>query len=367
MSLSSPTEPRAETQVDSRVDRAAAYSWRLLVIAAVVFATFWLLGQLLVVVIPIAVALLLTRALSGPANWLTDRGLPRGVAAGAILLLFLATLALLLGAVGASIATEFDELGPTLSEGIDDVQDWLVDDSPFDVDRERLADLREQASARLSDLAESSGGTIASSAVLAVEFIAGLLLALIVTFFFLKDDDVIVQRGLRTVREDRRDELHALGRRAWATLGGYLRGVAFLGVLEAAIIGVTVWLAGGGLVGAVVVVTLLGAFVPIAGAILAGVVAVMVTLVTAGPTAAAVVAVVAVVVQQLDNDLLAPFIYGKSLQLHPLVILLSIAAGTALFGVVGALLAVPVVSVALNMFDESRNPELERDRSEAEA
>lgn len=355
-----PIERGPTTTVDRRLDRAAAYSWRLLVVAAAVAATTWLLGQLLVVVLPVVVALLLSRALRGPVAWLTERGLPRSVAAGATLILFIGVVGLLVGAVGASIATEFDDLGSTVSEGFDDVQDWLVEDSPFDIDRDQLANLREEAGAWLTDVATSSGGSLASSAVLAVEFVAGLLLALIVTFFFLKDDDAIVRLGLRTVRPDRRPELRALGERAWSTLGGYLRGVAVLGVVEAVIIGAAVWLAGGDLVAAVVVITFLGAFVPIVGATFAGVVAVLVTLVTAGPTAAIVVAVVAVVVQQLDNDLLAPFIYGKSLQLHPLVILLSIAAGTALFGIVGALLAVPVVSVVINVLDESRNPVLTR-------
>lgn len=350
-----------ERAVDRRVVFAASYSWRILVIAAAVAAVVWLLGQLLVVVIPIAVALLLTRALLPVTHWMANRGLPRSLAAAATLLLFIVVVALLMGAVGASLAAEFDDLGTTVSSGVDDVEKWLIEDSPFDIDSERLMELRDEAGSRLSSLVQSSGGTLASSAVLAVEFLAGLLLALIVTFFFLKDDDKMVRLGLKVVREDRRDELHALGRRAWTTLGGYLRGVALLGILEAVIIGVTVWLAGGGLVAAIVVLTLLGAFVPIAGAIFAGVVAVLVTLVTVGPTAAAVVGVVALIVQQLDNDLLAPFIYGKSLELHPLVILLSIAAGTALFGIVGALLAVPVVSVVLNVMDESRNPALSRD------
>jgi len=176
----------------------------------------------------------------------------------------------------------------------------------------------------------------------------------------MKDRDTFIGLGLRTVRPDRRPTLRALGERAWRTLGGYLRGVALLGIVEAAIIGAAVWLVGGNLVAAVIVVTLLGAFVPIVGAVIAGVVAVLVTLVTAGPTPALIIAVVAIVVQQLDNDLLAPVIYGRSLQLHPLVILLGIATGSALFGFVGALLAVPVLSVALNVIDEGRHPTIER-------
>lgn len=352
---------RPRWRVDPRVERVAAYAWRLLVIGAAVYGVLWLLGQLLIVVIPIVVALLLTRVLLRPSAWLRGRGVPNSLAAALALVGLLAVLALLLVAVGASISSELDQLGTSLSEGVDNVETWLVEDSPFDIDQARLTDLREQAGKRASSLVSTSGGSIASGALLAVEFVTGMLLSLIVTFFMLKDHETMVDVGLRVVRPTRRPELRALGLRAWGTLGGYLRGVALLGVVEAIIIGAAVWLVGGGLVAAVVVVTLLGAFVPIVGAIVAGAVAILVTLGTAGLTSAIIVAVVALVVQQLDNDLLAPVIYGKSLQLHPLVILLGIAAGSALFGIVGALLAVPVISVVLNVIDESRNPHIERD------
>lgn len=353
---------KRSVRVDPRLERTAAHAWRLLVIGVAAAAALWLLGQLLIVVIPVAVALLLTRALLAPTRWMRERGVPRSLAAALTMVLFLIAAALLFVGVGASIAGEFDELGSTVSQGVDDLETWLVEDSPFDIDRERLEDLRSQVGDRLSSVVSSSGGAVATTAGVAAEVLTGLLLALIVTFFFLKDHASMVSTGLRVVRADRRAELRALGTRAWATLGGYLRGVATLGVVEATIIGVTVWIVGGRLVAAVVVVTLLGAFVPIVGAVVAGVVAVLVTLVTAGSTPAIIVAVVAVVVQQLDNDVLAPVVYGRSLQLHPLVILLGIAAGTALFGFVGTLLAVPVISVVLNVIDESRNPRIERER-----
>jgi predicted PurR-regulated permease PerM len=330
------------------------------VLAAALYALLWLVGQLLVVVIPVAVAILLTRALLRPTVWLHDRGVPESLAAAVVLFAFLAITALMLVGVGANIAGEIDQLGTTVSEGIDDVETWLVEDGPFDLDRDRVEDLRDQAGDRVADMFASSGGTIRSGALLAVEFAAGIVLALIVTFFVLKDHQKMVGLGLRAVRPDRRAELRALGEGAGATHGGYLRGVAILGIIEAVIIGRAGWVVGGQLAVAVAVVTLLGAFVPLVGAIVAGLVAVLVTLVTAGPGAAAIIAVVALVVQQLDNDVLAPVIYGKSLQLHPLVILLGIAAGSALFGFVGVLLAVPVISVLLNVLDESRNPTIER-------
>lgn len=347
-------EPRTIT-VDRRVQRLAAYSWRILVIAAALVALLWLVGQLLIVVIPVVVALFITRALLRPAAWMRSRGLAASLAAALTVALFIGAVAAVLIGVGASVAGEFDQLGTTVTQGIDDVETWLVEDSPFDISRSRVTELRGQVKDRATEIV-STGGAVESTAMLAIELLAGVLLSLIVTFFLLKDHDAIVNASLRLVAEERRDHLRLLGIRAWATLGGYLRGVALLGVVEAIIIGGTVWIVGGTLVAAVFVVTLLGAFVPIVGAIVAGLIAILATLVTAGPTAALIVTAVAIVVQQLDNDILAPVIYGKSLQLHPLVILLGIAAGSALFGLVGALLAVPVISVVINVLDESRHP-----------
>jgi hypothetical protein len=127
-----------------------------------------------------------------------------------------------------------------------------------------------------------------------------------------------------------------------------------LGIVEATIIGVTLFLAGGDLVGPVVIITFLGAFIPIIGAFLAAVIAVLVALVTGGVGTAVIVAIVAFVVQQLDNDLLAPVIYGRALSLHPVSVLLSVVAGGALFGLAGTVLAVPVVAVVVNVWKELR-------------
>lgn len=142
--------------------------------------------------------------------------------------------------------------------------------------------------------------------------------------------------------------MRAAAERVWEAAGGYLKGAALLGQVEGIAIGVTLWAVGGSLAIPVAVITFIAAFIPIVGAIVAGVVATLVALATAGLTPAIIVAVVAFVVQQFDNDLLAPVIYGKSLQLHPLVILLGIAAGGALFGLVGTFLAVPLLAMGIN-------------------
>jgi predicted PurR-regulated permease PerM len=223
-------------EVNRRVRWAAAYAWRLLLIAALAYATLRLVGELLLVFIPIAVALLLARALLGPTKWLERRGLRPALAAIVTLLGFVLIFSALIGTVGASIATEFSELGPTLSQGIDDIEAWLVEDSPFDVDQRRLDELRSQAGDRLASLASSAGGSLAASAILAFEIVIGAFLSPVITFFLLKDRDALNRLFVGMAPTPRRPDIHALGERAWTTLGGYLRGIALLGAVAVVVV-----------------------------------------------------------------------------------------------------------------------------------
>ena len=341
--------------VHPSVARLAAYSWRLIVIGVVALAALWLVGRLRVAVAAILIAVLLTRALSPISSWLRRHRWPRGLAAATALLVFLLVLVGLAAAIAPSIADEAGSLGPTVTRAVDDIEDWLVDDSPVNVDRVTIDRLRERAAEGIEDLFRVSGGTVIDGAVAAAEVIAVLFLSVLLTFFMLRDGGRFVSWVFRRVRPGRRQHLQKAAERGWSTLGGYLRGVVVLGAVESVFIGLTLLLAGGGLVVPVMIVTFVGAFVPIVGAIAAGVIAVLVALVTGGPGTAITVAVVAVVVQQLDGDLLAPVIYGRALNLHPVVVLLSVTAGGALFGFAGTVLAVPVAAVTVNVGRELRS------------
>ncbi len=190
----------------------------------------------------------------------------------------------------------------------------------------------------------------------------GAVLGLIITFFAIKDGDrfLIWARGLLPPR--RRELADVLARQAWTTLGGYLRGAALLGVVEGAVIGLALTLVGAKLALPVAVLTFMAAFVPLVGAVVAGAVAVLVALATAGLDGALILLVVAVLVQQFDNDLLAPLVYGRALNLHPVVVLLAITTGGALFGLLGSFLAVPFTAVVVNVVAagrdyQARNPD----------
>ena len=337
------------------VARAGAYSWWLIGIGIVGLGVVWLATRLWVLLLAAAVAALLARALDSPARFLRARRVPRALVAVMVLVGFFLALAGIGALLTPTIASEFDDLGPTIEDAVDDLEDWLVEDSPFDVDRQDVQDFRDDANDRVGEWLESQSGTIISGTVLVFEAFAGIVLGLVTTFFLLKDGDRFGSWFVRRFPDRHRDRARRLGARAWRTLGGYLRGSATLGAIEAVIIGTTVWLVGGGLAVPVAVITFFAAFVPFAGAIVAGLIAVLVTLVTAGFTAAVVVAIVALAVQQLDNDLLAPYVFGKNLELHPLIILVAITAGGTLFGMFGTFLAVPVSAVAINMLAELRD------------
>jgi predicted PurR-regulated permease PerM len=251
-----------------------------------------------------------------------------------------------------SMVDEFADLGPTIEDAYQDVEDWLVEDSPFDVDRARLEELEEQARDAAGNAVSGSSSVVVQGAVLLFEMVAALVLALVLTFFFVKDGERFQRWALSRVHDERRDVARRVANRGWSTLGGYLRGSALLGVIEGIIIGVTLWLTGASLIIPVALITFAAAFVPFVGAVVAGVLAVAVALATAGPGAALVVGIVALIVQQFDNDLLAPVVFGRTLDLHPVVILLVIASGGALAGLMGVFLAVPTAAIVLNVLAE---------------
>jgi predicted PurR-regulated permease PerM len=339
----------------------AAYGWRLIIIAAAGIGVFWALSELWVLVLTVVVALYLVRVLDAPNRWLRSRGLPPAAAALTCVGLFIAGVGLLGWLLVPVIAEEFSELGPTLSQATDDVERWLIEDSPFDIEQADLDRWRESATDAASEAAQSSSDSIVSGAIAFFELLTGLILALVTAFFMLKDGPRFQRWTTGHFPTDRQPLVVRLGRRAWTTLGGYLKGVGILGTLEGAVLGITIALVGADLAWPVAIITLLAAFVPIVGAIVAGIIAVLVALATSGVQAALVVAVVAVVVQQLDNDLLAPVIYGRSLQLHPLAVLFSVVAGGALFGLGGTILAVPFTAVVINVLAEARQADDEHD------
>ncbi len=339
-------------KVPRTLEVLTAWSWRLLVVGAAILAGILLIARLRIVLLPVGIALLLTTVLLPVRKAMTGRGVPLPAAMLGTVAVFFGGLTLVGMLIVPPLVDEFSDLDATLEEAADDVEEWLID-GPLGLDAEFVADSRERIEASADEISVSDGALL-DGATLVGEIFAGLLLALVVTFFLVKDGPLIQRAFLSMLPEQRHPQLRAAGNGAWRALGGYLRGAAALGVVEGIAIGITLVLVGADLALPVAALTFVAAFFPFVGAIVAGIIAVAVAFVTAGAASAGIVAIVAVVVQQLDNDLLAPVIYGKALELHPLVVILALTTGAALAGLAGAFIAVPVTAVSVRAFVGAR-------------
>jgi predicted PurR-regulated permease PerM len=333
------------------LDRAAAVTWKSLVVAGGVAVAVLALARLRILVLPAIVALLLATGLVPPVDRLQRVGLPRLVAVWLVLLASIGVLSGVVVLVAPTISDQFADLGPTVQEGIEEVENWLVE-GPLDLSREEMERYRTE----IVEQVQASGGSIASGvlagAILAGEVVAGILLVLVLVFFFVKDGDKMCRFALDQVREENQALLRGLGRRVWTTIGGYLRGTALVALVDGVIIGIGLWIIGVPLVIPLSLLVFFGGFFPLVGAVVTGAVAVLVALVSGGPGDALLVLGVVVIVQQVESDVLAPLVLGRAVRLHPVVIIGALTAGVVIGGLIGAFLAVPVAAVAVAVSSE---------------
>lgn len=332
--------------------RTSVVSAALLALAGIGWLLFWFLLRLPLVTVTIAVALLLTAVVQPINRWLADRGLPRALAA---LLSVLLLLGVLVGSgflIGFRAADQLRNLTRPLAAGIDRIRVWLID-GPLGLDPQQVTQARNAVVDRIFRLAPEPTA-VASVALYAL---AAVLLVAFLTFFLLKDGASMWAWVLRLVPARRQDQVDGAGSAAWGTLSRYVRGVIVVALIDAVGIGATLLVLGVPLWASLTLLTFLGAFVPLFGATVSGAVAVLVTLVTNGLTDSVIVLIAVLVVQQVEGNILHPLIVGRALRLHPTVILVAVTAGSLLWGLAGALLAVPLVAVAYRVLNYLReNP-----------
>jgi predicted PurR-regulated permease PerM len=316
----------------------------LLVIAAAVIAAFWAAGQLRLVILPVGVALVLATFLHPPAVALRRRGLPDGLAALLVLVAALGGIGGLVALLAPQTIEEFGELDAGVLGGIETIQRWFIE-GPLDLSQDQIDRAVEQVEDQLRESAEVLGRGALMGALMMVEAIAAGLLAIVVLFFFLKDGERIWAWLCGLAPPHRREVIREAGNRSWTALAGFLRGQALVALFDAVFIGIALVLIGVPLVLPLVVLTFFAAFVPIVGAVTAGAAAVLVALVFEGFVPALLVLGAVIAVQQIESNIFEPVVVGKTVKLHPLAILLAVALGLAIAGILGALVAAPLVAV----------------------
>lgn len=322
--------------------RASIRSAQVLLVGALSWAILWSLTRVPLVIIPVLIALILASAISPLVRWLTGHGWSRTLATVTSFVGILAAFGGVITGVVALVRQQWEELAARALAGVDQLHGFL-NNGPIPVSDQQISAARDSIQTFFTS---SAFGTEAlTGARTAGEILAGIVLMAVVLFFFLKDAEKIRNFLLGFLPADHRTKARLAAERSVIVLGGYVRGTAIVAAIDGLVVGIALAIMGVPLALPLGVFIFIGGFIPIVGATAAGTLAVAVALISNGPVAALIVLAVVIGVNQLEHHFLQPVLMGRVLSIHGLAILLALAAGTILAGVIGALLAVPLTAV----------------------
>jgi len=324
---------------------ASEWSWRLLLVGALLAVIVFLVIQLRLVVIPLLIAILLAALLVPLIDWLHRHGWPRALGIVVSLVALIAVVGGLVFVIVWQVRSGWPDLQQRGVAFVDDARAWLagppfsIGDAQLDNYLDAIWKAVERDSGVLVSGVLSVGSTLGHVA-------AGILLALFATIFLLIDGKGIWRWTVGIAPRRARTALDEAGVSGWTTLVNFVRVQVFVAFIDAVGIGLGATLLQLPLVVPIAVLVFLGSFIPIVGAVATGALAVVVALVYNGWVAALAMLLVVIAVQQIEGHVLQPLVMGNAVRVHPLAVVLAVGAGTLLAGIPGALFAVPFVAVA---------------------
>jgi predicted PurR-regulated permease PerM len=338
------TSSRDDAEVPHSLRIAASWSWRLIVVGVVGWALLRFVGIISIVVIPLAIALLLSALLAPAVGWLLKLRLPRSLATFLVLICGLAAVAGTLTLVVNQFVNGLPQLTDNASDGIRQIQEWART-GPLHLSDEQVDAAIASGQNWINSNTSSLTATGVATATTLAEVVTGALLVLFATFFFLRDGRKIWRFIVRLFPVNARWSLSDAGDASWSTLGSYVRATVLVAFIDAIGIGLALVILDVPFAFPLAALVFLGAFIPIVGASISGAVAVLVALVDEGWVVALIVLGAVILIQQIEGHLLQPLIMGRAVAIHPLVVIIGIASGVVLAGIVGALVAVPLIAV----------------------
>lgn len=314
---------------------------------------FILLGlaieRLRLIFLPLLAALILSAALLPAKHVLTRRGVHNTVAAIAVVASGLAVLGLIGYFTVNTLSSEFADLEVDIEAGfrevLQSVGDWVG------VSEDEIDEAIDDVLGGIRGNADTIAGEIFSGVRLAAELLAGVILLAVLTFLLVKDAESMQRAIARRLGKSRRRDFLVLTSGLFDTLGKYFRGVTIVAFMDAFLIGVGLVIIDIPFALPLAVLTFFGAFIPVIGAVLAGLAAFLIALASEGVTSALIVGGLVLAVQQIEGNVMAPFILGRSISLHPVLVILAVATGGALWGIMGAFVAVPLTAIGVSLLD----------------
>jgi predicted PurR-regulated permease PerM len=338
-------DPGADSSVHPVVRKTAAWSWRLLIIVGALVAVVWVVSRLEVIVVPVLLATMVTAMLLPLVDFLDRRGLPRGAAVAAVIVGSI----VVVGGLLTFVVSQFIQGAPALvdqvTQSITNARNSLNSGllSHFSNDQIKSAtdtaiEALKNNQSKLTSGALSTAGTI-------TEIVTGALLMLFTLIFLLQGGRNIFAFVTKIFPTTVRGRVRDASRAGFHSLIGYVRATFLVAFVDAVGIGTGLAIMGIPLALPLASLVFLGAFIPLVGAVLTGGLAVIVALIAKGWVYALITFGLIIAVQQLEAHVLQPLVMGRAVSLHPLAVVLAITAGGVTAGIVGALLAVPIVAV----------------------
>ncbi|MEY2848220.1 MAG: hypothetical protein RI885_885 [Actinomycetota bacterium] len=322
---------------------AGDWSWRILAVLAVAAVLVFLVVQLRLIVIPLMIAVLLAALLVPFVGFLVRHRWPRGLAVAVAEIGLIAIVSGLVYLVVAQIRAGFPDLQERTLQAYQDFTAFLAD-SFLQISQQ---DIDGYVASLLTSLTGDDGVLVSGALSVgstAGHVAAGLLLVLFATLFMLIDGRGIWQWIVLLFPRRARAAVDGSGTAGWVTLTTFVRVQIFVAAVDAVGIGLIAFFLQLPLTVPIAVAVFLGSFIPVVGAVATGAVAVFIALVYSGPVPALIMLIGVLVVQQIEGHVLQPLVMGTAVKVHPLAVVLAVAAGGFLAGIPGALFAVPVVA-----------------------
>jgi len=322
---------------------SAGWSWRLLLLAGLLYVAGKVASLLYLVIVPFAAAILLTALLQPLTARLRRAGLGPLAATWCTLLLAFAVIGGAVWLVTTRVEAEYPTLVSQVRRTSTQIQNWLAS-SPLHIRTGNLAKISDNFVNFLSQHRSTIEGAALTGGRIVVELLAGVVLCFFISFFLIKDGDRIWSWLLSGLTGDRGRRADLAGHAAWQAVVYYVRGTVAVAAIHAIVMGITLTIVRSPLVAPLALFMFVAAFVPLAGVLIAGTVAILIVLATKGLVAAVIVLAVMVVMNQLEGHLLQPQVVGKMVRLHPLAVILVLAVAGVVAGIAGAVVAVPVTA-----------------------
>lgn len=338
----SPRRPIAD-YVSLPLRVAAAWSWRAIVVGIVIYVAFQAFTNLTALFIPLVIALIVAAPLERLVARMAQIRIHRALGSILAILLVIGVAVGLGWLASNAFVTEAGALRDAAVEGFETFIAWLVD-GPLGISQQQIDELISTVQGFLQDnVSGLASGALSVGSSIGVLF-AGIVIGLVALFFFMRDGRQLWTWTVNLLPDEVVDRADRAGQHAWLTLRRYTQTSVFVAFVDALGIGIAAWVLGVPLALPIGILVFLFSFIPMVGATLSGAIATLVALVDGGWTTALIMLGAVLLVQQIEGNVLYPWLFGKAASIHPLAVLLTISAGTLVLGLVGAVIAVPIVA-----------------------